>query len=188
MNEEKEVARGIGQVTLSNHGSLQGCQKQGSSSDLSKQCLFFSVLFIFQVKNHHSICARLFLLPPSTSCKSKLGGFSMLCLSLESRVDVCVDTCGLSNKKVKSWILRQLVFICFYDLPASVRAGKSQHLLFLKHQSFNKLLNLPTWILQSGQFFLPPPQKKITPKNRPGRPEIWHPNGGFSSFPSLTPG
>ena len=76
--------------------------------------------------------------------QSKLGGFSMLRLSLESRVDVCVDTCGLSNKKVKSWILRQVVFICFYDLPASVRAGKSQHLLFLKHQSFNKLLNLPT--------------------------------------------
>ena len=74
------------------------------------------------------------------------------------------------------WFL--YVFMIFQPLSGP---GKSQHLLFLKHQSFNKLLNLPTWILQSGQFFLPPPPKKITPKNRPGRPEMWHPNGGFSS-------
>lgn len=105
---------------------------------------FFSSFYLPSQKSPFDLCKIVSSSSKHLLQKSKLGGFSMLCLSLESRVDVCVDTCGLSNKKVKSWILRQVVFICFYDLPASVRAGKSQHLLFLKHQSFNKLLNLPT--------------------------------------------
>lgn len=135
---------------------------------ICRSSAFFSVLFIFQVKHHHSICARLFLIPPSTSSKSK--EWWVFYAMFEPRVDVWVYTCGSSNKKVRWWILRQVVFICFLWSSSLCEGFPSPW----------------TWIFQSGLNFFPPQNDTETEDSAI---QLFFTISTFDSgLPSLTPG